>query len=64
MRTDGWIANPEGGRQRTDNAEAFRAASAQASFPSRRAREKAVPEKVTGVVVWVASIRRGNLLSC
>ena len=43
----GGTANPEGGRQRTDKAEARRAASAQAAFPSRRAREKAVPEKGT-----------------
>jgi len=44
----GGTANPEGFRQQTDKAEARRAASAQASFPSRRAREKTVPEKVTG----------------
>jgi hypothetical protein len=36
----GGTANPKGVRQRTDKAEARRAASAQASFPSRRAREK------------------------
>jgi len=36
----GGTANPEGVRQLTDKAEARRAASAQASFPSRRAREK------------------------
>ena len=41
----GGTANPQGVRQRTDKAEARRAASAQAVFPSRRAREKAVPEK-------------------
>jgi hypothetical protein len=41
----GGTSNPEGGRQRTDKAEARRAASAQAAFPSRRAREKTVPEK-------------------
>ena len=41
----GGTANPEGGRQQTDKAEARRAASAQAAFPSRRAREKPVPEK-------------------
>ena len=45
----GGTANPEGGRQRTDKAEARRAASAQAVFPSRRAREKAVPEKALGL---------------
>jgi hypothetical protein len=39
-------ANPEGVRQLTDKAEAGRAASAQASFPSHRAREKTMPEKV------------------
>ena len=44
----GGTANPEGGRQQTDKAEARRAASAQAAFPSRRAREKAVPEKGIG----------------
>ena len=33
----------------TDKAEARRAASAQADFPSRRAREKAVPEEVNGI---------------
>jgi hypothetical protein len=42
----GGTANPEGVRQLTDKAEARRAASAQVSFPSRRAREKTVPEKV------------------
>ena len=54
----GGTANPEGGRQRMDKAEARRAASAQASFPSRRAREKTVPEKVIGVVAWVVGILR------
>jgi hypothetical protein len=44
----GGTANPEGVRYLTDKAEARRAASAQAAFPSRRAREKAVPEKVYG----------------
>jgi hypothetical protein len=44
----GGTTDPEGGRQRTDKAEARRAASAQAAFPSRRAREKAVPEKEDG----------------
>ena len=48
----GGTANPEGGRQRTDKAEARRAASAQAAFPSRRAREKAVPEKEDGNVLY------------
>jgi hypothetical protein len=57
----GGTANPEGGRQQADKAEARRAASAQASFPSRRAREKAVPEKVTGVNVWGVPILRGDL---
>jgi hypothetical protein len=33
----------------TDKAEACRAASAQAAFPSRRAREKTVPEKGNGI---------------
>jgi len=45
----GGTANPEGVRQRTDKAEARRAASAQAVFPSRRAREKAVAEKDNGM---------------
>jgi hypothetical protein len=45
----GGTANPEGGHQRTGKAEARRAASAQAAFPSRRAREKAVPEKEDGM---------------
>ncbi len=45
----GGTANPEGVRQRTDKAEARRAASAQAAFPSRRAREKSVPEKDNGM---------------
>jgi len=44
----GGTANPEGVRQLTDKAEARRAASAQAAFPSRRAREKPVPEKEIG----------------
>ena len=44
----GGTANPEGGCQQTDKAEARRAAGAQASFPSRRACEKTVPEKVPG----------------
>jgi len=47
----GGTANPKGVRQRTDKAEARRAASAQAAFPSRRAREKAVPEKEAGLFV-------------
>jgi hypothetical protein len=45
----GGTTNPEGVRQLTDKAEGRRAASAQASFPSRRAREKAVPEKDNGM---------------
>jgi len=44
----GGTANREGVRQLTDKAEARRAASAQASFPSRRAREKLVAEKENG----------------
>jgi hypothetical protein len=60
----GGTANPKGVRQLTDKAEARRAASAQASFPSRRACEKAVPEKVMGIIVWVAATRRDNLLWC
>ena len=36
----GGTANPEGVRQRTDKAEARRAASAQGQSPSRRARER------------------------
>ena len=36
----GGTANPEGGRQQTDKAEARRAASAQGHSPARRAREK------------------------
>ena len=51
----GGTANPEGGRQQTDKAEARRAASAQVAFPSRRAREKAVPETVYTLLrlAWV-----------
>jgi len=60
----GGTANPEGGRQPTDKAEARRAASAQAAFPSRRAREKAVPERVIGKLVWVMAILRCSLSSC
>jgi hypothetical protein len=41
-----------------DKAEARRAASAQAAFPSRRAREKTVAEKVIEVVGWVVGILR------
>jgi hypothetical protein len=48
----GGTANRGGGRQRTDKAEARRAASAKAAFPSRRAREESVPEKVTGLFLW------------
>jgi hypothetical protein len=44
-------ANPARVRQLTDKAEARRAASAQASFPARRACEKTVPEKVTRRIV-------------
>jgi len=44
----GGTANPKGVREQTDKAEARRAASAQAAFPSRRAREKAVAEKENG----------------
>jgi len=36
----------------TDKAEARRAASAQPAFPTRRAREKAVPENV-----WILDYR-------
>ena len=50
----------EGVRQRTDKAEARRAASAQASFPSRRAREKTVPEKVIESFVLVVAILAGT----
>jgi hypothetical protein len=38
-------ANPKGVRQLTDKAEARRTSSAQAAFPSRRARENTVSEK-------------------
>jgi hypothetical protein len=48
----GGTANPEGVRQLTDKAEARRAASAQASFPSRRACEKTVPEKMRGKIFY------------
>jgi hypothetical protein len=48
-RNIGGTTNPEGVRQLTDKAEARRAASAQASFPSRRAREKTVLEKENGI---------------
>jgi hypothetical protein len=58
----GGTANPKGVRQLTDKAEARSAASAQASFPSRGAREKAVPEKVIGVFVWKVATLRGRLL--
>jgi len=40
-----------------DKAEARRAASAQAAFPSRRAREKTVPEKVVQVLAPAVAIR-------
>ena len=45
----GGTANPKGVREQTDKAEARRAASAQAAFPSRRAREKSAPEKDKGM---------------
>jgi len=48
----GGTANPKGVRQRTDKAEGRRAASAQAAFPSRRARAKSVPEKEDGNVLY------------
>ena len=60
----GGTANPEGGRQRTDKAEARRAANAQASFPSRRAREKAVSERVTGIVVSAGAALLSDLGEC
>ena len=56
----GGTTNPKGVRQRTDKAEARRAASAQASFPPRRAREKSVPEKVREAMAWVATILSGR----
>jgi len=51
----GGTTNPEGGRQVTDKAEARCAASAQASFPSRRAREKTVQEKERGTILFGTS---------
>jgi hypothetical protein len=54
----GGTANPEDGRHRTDKAEARRAASAQAAFPSRRAREKVVPEKEYGIIARLSFILR------
>jgi hypothetical protein len=47
---DDFFTPSEGGRQQTDKAEARRAASAQAAFPSRPARAKAVPEKDKGMM--------------
>jgi hypothetical protein len=60
----GGTTNPEGVRQRTDKAEARRAASAQASFPPRRARQKAVPEKMPRIVVWGVAIVSRTLSWC
>jgi len=55
----GGTTNPEGVRQRTDKAEARRAVSAQAAFPSRRARVKAVPERKRGYLGgWKALVER------
>ena len=62
----GGTANPEDVRQLTDKAEARRAASAQTSFPSRPACEKAAPEKVWILTTDVRSCTRprGNVNSC
>jgi hypothetical protein len=59
-----FLGGPQTGRVSvilTDKAEARCAASAQAAFPSRRPREKTVPEKMIVVLAWVVLFLRGNL---
>ena len=59
LRYVSWGNRKPGGCRRGDKAEARRAASAQAAFPSRRAREKAVPEKGRGIFCFVRVFRAG-----